>query len=128
FRPPCEGNSRLLGLIWMIRGSCWSFGGLHSSPGPGADAFSGGGCLLGPEQSRLDLGRGIQGRIVDDTSADERARGGIVVAVVNLVGDLRNHLRAQHEIDELICSLRMRRTLRNEHRREILIGPLPRYR
>src|SRR5450759_5050759 len=87
---------------------------LDPGPHPGAQPVVVGAEFGGQVQPRANLGRRIHGRIVQDVFADIGPRPEIVVAVVNVVADLGNHLGLEDKIEELVRGLGMRGRGRNQ--------------
>src|SRR5579863_3146856 len=89
-------------------------GRLDPCPGARPDALGGRIDLGGAVQTRLDLGSRVDRWIAQQLRIDIRVRCHIVVAIMNLVRDLRNHLGLEYEVQEAMRSLGMRCALRDE--------------
>src|ERR1700752_1705087 len=58
-------------------------------------------------EPRANLGGRVERRVVEDLRTPERPRRKIVVAVVNVVGDVGDHVRVEDEVDEGVRRARM---------------------
>ena len=78
------------------------FSSLDARPGARTDAFGRRAHFGSPIQARLDRRGWIERRVVQDMRIDQRICGKIVVAVVQLIRDFRDHFGFKNEINELV--------------------------